>query len=138
MALRLFTVLCFTALVQLLGLQITAEQYPDVEIHITVQDKISNEHVQGNYKTLMRPGGILLGAMKRLTECNQDFKYNVTYNNDYGYYLEKVNGVAGNDADHTYWQILSNSSGKLDPTNVGVGCYIPKAYETIVFNFTKW
>ena len=45
--------------------------------------------------------------------------FTVRQDPDFGYFLESVNGVAGNEADHTYWQILSDADGTPTPTPVG-------------------
>ncbi|XP_051253735.1 transcobalamin-1-like [Dicentrarchus labrax] len=83
--------------------------------------------------------GILLGALKRLMDSNANFKFTYTENPNYGPYLESVNGLAGNDKDHTYWELLVNTQdGKIIRPNVGIGCYIPSANEKIILNFTKW
>ncbi|KAL2094980.1 hypothetical protein ACEWY4_009699 [Coilia grayii] len=137
MALRLFTALCLMAPMLLLGPQITAEQLQEIQFQLGVKNEIYNSPFVV-YDATCKPGGVLLGAMRRLHQTNNDFKFTVTENNDYGYYLESVNGLAGNNAEHTYWQILSHVDGTFTPTPVGVGCYIPKANEVIVFNFTTW
>ncbi|XP_034723828.1 transcobalamin-1-like [Etheostoma cragini] len=83
--------------------------------------------------------GILLGALKRLMDSNANFKFSYTEDPNYGPYLESVNGVAGNDEDHTYWELLvKTSDGKIIRPDVGIGCYIPSANEQIILKFTKW
>lgn len=78
-----------------------------------------------------------------------------------------MNGLAGNDYERTYWELLVESPdgnitrpdvGKFDllaisaislswssPAAVlivtcfaGIGCYIPNANEKIILNFTTW
>lgn len=46
-------------------------------------------------------------------------RFTVTENPDYGFYLESVNGVAGSESDHTYWQILTDVNGHPAPIDVG-------------------
>lgn len=38
---------------------------------------------------------------------------------DFGLLLESVNGVAGNEREQTYWEILSESSGEYSRLDVG-------------------
>lgn len=38
---------------------------------------------------------------------------------DFGPFLESVNGVAGNEHEQTYWEILSESSGEHTRLDVG-------------------
>lgn len=38
---------------------------------------------------------------------------------DFGPFLESVNGVAGNEREQTYWEILSESSGEYRRLDVG-------------------
>lgn len=138
MAPRLFTVSCIAALVQLLGLSIKAESYEPKPISITVQNEV-NEVPDKKYGAFVKKGGILLGALKRLSlESDQDFTFTVSENDDYGYYLESINGVAGNNTEHTFWKILSVINGTETQTPVGVGCYLPQENEHIIFRFTKW
>lgn len=57
------------------------------------------------------------------------------FTSPYGYYIESINGVAGNWAvNKTYWQI-SNSSGPLD---VGVSTYIPASGDRILFKLVRF
>lgn len=37
----------------------------------------------------------------------------------FGLFLESVNGVAGNEREQTYWEILSESSGEYSRLDVG-------------------
>ncbi|KAM9852809.1 cobalamin binding intrinsic factor-like [Aulostomus maculatus] len=91
------------------------------------------------YSTHVAYRGILLGAMTRLMKSNSDFKFTFSNDPNYGPYLESVNGVAGNDEDHTYWQLLvKKADGKIIAPDVGIGCYIPSANEQIILKFTKW
>ncbi|KAL7400288.1 hypothetical protein ABVT39_009728 [Epinephelus coioides] len=83
--------------------------------------------------------GILLGALKRLMSSDANFKFTYTEDPNYGPYLESVNGVAGNDKDHTYWELLVRTpDGKIIRPDVGIGCYIPNAKEQIILRFTTW
>lgn len=54
--------------------------------------------------------------------CSSVWSCRFTYTEDpnYGPYLESVNGVAGNDKEHTYWELLVKTpDGKLIRPNVG-------------------
>lgn len=93
------------------------------------------------------------------------FEY--TENLDYGPYLESVNGLAGNDSERTYWELLVKTpDGRITAADVGqfgilavsavslswssttvlmlwsclagIGCYIPNENEKIILNFTSW
>uniref|UniRef100_A0A8C9Y8S2 Transcobalamin-like C-terminal domain-containing protein n=1 Tax=Sander lucioperca TaxID=283035 RepID=A0A8C9Y8S2_SANLU len=91
------------------------------------------------FSTRVAYRGILLGALKRLMDSNANFKFTYTEDPNYGPYLESVNGVAGNDKDHTYWELLVKTpDGKIIRPDVGIGCYIPSANEQIILKFTKW
>ncbi|XP_015192824.1 cobalamin binding intrinsic factor-like [Lepisosteus oculatus] len=79
--------------------------------------------------------GSLLGAMWRIQQANSNFSFETRDDINYGPYLVSVNGVAGNDTAHTYWQLLRYPKTPLDR---GVGCYIPKPNEHIILNFTTW
>uniref|UniRef100_A0A3B4DWJ0 Transcobalamin-like C-terminal domain-containing protein n=1 Tax=Pygocentrus nattereri TaxID=42514 RepID=A0A3B4DWJ0_PYGNA len=58
---------------------------------------------------------------------------------DYGPYLLSVNGVAGNDENQTYWELLSElQNGTIIMPDVGVGCYIPNPHDKVILKFTKW
>lgn len=59
--------------------------------------------------------------------------FSATFSSPYGYFIGSINGLAGNwEANKTWWQI-SNQDGPLE---VGVVSYIPKAGDSILFNFT--
>ncbi|KAK9520297.1 hypothetical protein VZT92_020193 [Zoarces viviparus] len=91
------------------------------------------------FSTHVEQRGILLGALKTLSASNANFKFTYTEHPDYGPYLQSVNGVAGIDADHTYWELLVETpDGKTIRPDVGIGCYIPSAHQRIILRFTKW
>ncbi|XP_015192902.1 transcobalamin-2-like [Lepisosteus oculatus] len=79
--------------------------------------------------------GVLLGAMLRIQQENSNFRFETRDDINYGPYLVSVNGVAGNDTAHTYWQLLRYPNMPLDR---GVGCYIPGENEHIILRFTTW
>uniref|UniRef100_A0A8C6S8V0 DUF4430 domain-containing protein n=1 Tax=Neogobius melanostomus TaxID=47308 RepID=A0A8C6S8V0_9GOBI len=50
-----------------------------------------------------------------------------------------VNGLAGNFAERTYWQLkVKKPNGVVIIPNVGIGCYIPTTNDEIIFNFTSY
>ncbi|MCI4385708.1 hypothetical protein PGIGA_G00053810 [Pangasianodon gigas] len=83
--------------------------------------------------------GILLGAMRKIQSANNDFKFTIEEDPNYGPFLVSVNGVAGNNAEHTYWELLVKlQNGTIIRSDVGVGCYIPNPHDTVILKFTKW
>nr|XP_046244362.1 transcobalamin beta a [Scatophagus argus] len=107
-------------------------------IDLVVENSLENTP-RMTYSTQVAYRGILLGAMERLKASNTNFTFNYTMNENYGPYLESVNGVAGNDTDHTYWELLVKThDGKIIRPDVGIGCYIPRTNEEIILKFTKW
>lgn len=104
---------------------------------ILVTDSVTDIPME-TYNTSGADGGILLGGMRRLRDSNTGFKFNYTENADYGPFLESVNGLAGSQETHTYWELLVKTSNGTIPLDVGIGCYIPNANDTIILNYTKW
>ncbi|XP_036416088.1 transcobalamin-1-like [Colossoma macropomum] len=91
------------------------------------------------YTTDIAYRGILLGAMMKIQESADTFKFTITENPDYGPYLVSVNGVAGNDNEQTYWELLAQlQNGTIIRPDVGVGCYIPNPHDKVILKFTKW
>uniref|UniRef100_A0A665VU89 Uncharacterized protein n=1 Tax=Echeneis naucrates TaxID=173247 RepID=A0A665VU89_ECHNA len=91
------------------------------------------------YDTWVVENGILIGAMNRLLASSTDFKFTYSEHPDFGPFLETVNGLAGKQEEHTYWQLLSQTSGdEPKPLVVGIGCYQPKKDERIILKFTSW
>ncbi|XP_034404956.1 transcobalamin-1-like [Cyclopterus lumpus] len=110
----------------------------EVPIDVVVENTLLQTKPE-TFSTHVVHGGNLLGAMKRLMASNADFKFSYTKDPNFGPYLESVNGVAGNDADHTYWELLVQTpGGKTIRPDVGIGCYIPSAREQIILRFIKW
>lgn len=83
------------------------------------------------YKTYAAVKGSLFGGLVRLQKANPSFTFTYTPNDDYGPFLQSVNGLAG-DSKH-YWQLLSGKTA----LSVGMGCYFPKANEVITLKYTK-
>uniref|UniRef100_A0AAY5EWL3 Transcobalamin-like C-terminal domain-containing protein n=1 Tax=Electrophorus electricus TaxID=8005 RepID=A0AAY5EWL3_ELEEL len=91
-----------------------------------------------NYITKIAHRGILLGAMRRLQK-NHMLNFTVTEYPDYGPFLVSVNGLARNDTQKTYWEILDKlQNGTIIRPDVGVGCFIPNPNDTVILKFTTW
>ncbi|KAK3531549.1 hypothetical protein QTP70_024934 [Hemibagrus guttatus] len=83
--------------------------------------------------------GILLGAMRKIQEKNQNFTFTTEENPDYGPFLVSVNGVPGSAANHTYWELLVTLlNGTTFRPDVGVGCYIPNPHDTVILKYSTW
>uniref|UniRef100_A0A3B4C6T1 Uncharacterized protein n=1 Tax=Pygocentrus nattereri TaxID=42514 RepID=A0A3B4C6T1_PYGNA len=138
MALQLLSALCSVALLFTLTLvlPVQTEEPKTLPIRITVKDDFST--MLQSYHTSVLEGGVLYGALRRLEESNNGFKFTVTVDPNFGLFLESVNGVAGSDAKHKYWQILSDHNGTVTVLDVGVGCYQPKTDEHIILKYTTW
>ncbi|XP_046891187.1 transcobalamin-1-like [Hypomesus transpacificus] len=110
-------------------------RYP---IGLQVYDSVNNSP-NLTYTTNMAYRGILLGAMRNLQKTNSNFKFTYHETNDYGPYLESINGVAGEDAKQTYWELLVRLvNGTVIRPDVGIGCYIPEANQMVIFKYTTW
>merc|ERR1712039_373289 len=106
-------------------------------VHLLVMNSIDNSPNK-TYSTQVPHRAILLGAMKRIKMANNGFNFTYSESQDYGPYLESVNGLAGNATEHTYWQLLVKTmDGKISPPDVGIGCYIPKPNQQVYLKFTK-
>ncbi|XP_066565064.1 transcobalamin-1 [Amia ocellicauda] len=110
----------------------SATEYP---VTLVVQDTINNRQLL-TYTTIIPYRAVLLGAMRKINQANpKNFRFETREDPNYGPFLVSVNGVAGNDTAHTYWQLLKADG---TPTDVGVGCYIPEPNETVTLKFTTW
>uniref|UniRef100_A0A8B9HM42 DUF4430 domain-containing protein n=1 Tax=Astyanax mexicanus TaxID=7994 RepID=A0A8B9HM42_ASTMX len=130
--------LCSVALLStlVLGLPVQTEELKPVPIRVTVKDEFSAS--SSFFQTSVLEGGVLYGALTRLQDSSNGFKFTVKIDPNLGLYLESVNGVAGSEAKHTYWQILSEHDGTVTKLDVGVGCYQPKKDEHIILKYTTW
>ncbi|XP_041734723.1 transcobalamin-1-like [Coregonus clupeaformis] len=118
---------------------LTEKAYGPNLIELTIVNSLSNAPNE-TYSADMVFRGILLGAMRRLQETNSDFKFTYREDPNYGPFLESVNGVAGVNAEHTYWELLvqTGKNGPVIRPDVGIGCYIPEPNDRIILKFTKW
>ncbi|KAL4647517.1 hypothetical protein GN956_G8676 [Arapaima gigas] len=109
-----------------------------IPINITVTNHLLKDPSK-SYHTTIVYRGILLGAMTRLMNETSDFNFTVVDTLNYGPYLVSINGIAGNDTEHTYWEFLVGlKNGTTIKPDVGIGCYIPEPEDHIIFNYTKW
>ncbi|KAM4544504.1 cobalamin binding intrinsic factor-like isoform 1-T2 [Odontesthes bonariensis] len=106
-------------------------------VRVTVENDLSNLTPE-SYAISMVEGGVLIGAMRRLQDTQQGFKFTVKEHPDFGPFLESVNGVAGDENENTYWELLSESYGEYTRLDVGIGCYTPKENEHIILRFSSW
>uniref|UniRef100_A0A672IGD2 DUF4430 domain-containing protein n=1 Tax=Salarias fasciatus TaxID=181472 RepID=A0A672IGD2_SALFA len=109
-----------------------------VPFSVVVQNRLLGATPRA-YITHVKYRGILLGGLKRLMNSTNTFRFTYTENQDYGPYLESVNGLARNDDDRTYWELLVKmTNGRIVRTEAGIGCYIPSENEQVILNFTRW
>ncbi|KAK9536396.1 hypothetical protein VZT92_006178 [Zoarces viviparus] len=130
-----------------MALRTTALLSATLPIRLSVEDDLSNMTPESRFSSVVE-GGVLLGALRRLQETQQDFKFTVKEDPDVGLLLESVNGVAGNEREQTYWEILSDSSGEYSRLDVvtdpnvsllaRIGCYKRKTNEHIILRFSTW
>ncbi|XP_017347045.1 transcobalamin-1 [Ictalurus punctatus] len=139
MAFKITVILSVFMLTYLLApLVFTSDIQKPYPISLLVYNSLTNQK-NLTFTTDIAYRGILLGAMRKIQEADNDFKFTVEENTDYGPYLVSVNGVAGNNAEHTYWELLVKlQDGTIIRPDVGVGCYIPNPHDTVILKFTKW
>ncbi|XP_068572669.1 cobalamin binding intrinsic factor-like [Cebidichthys violaceus] len=137
MALRTTALLSVGFLLLLTQRALTETGQATLPIRLSVENDLSNMTPESHFSSVVE-GGVLLSALRRLQETQQDFKFTVKEDPDFGLLLESVNGVAGNQHEQTYWEILSESSGEYSRLDVGIGCYKPKTNEHIVLRFSTW
>ncbi|KAM6931854.1 uncharacterized protein PEZ65_007117 [Lycodopsis pacificus] len=106
-----------------------------IGIHVT--NSVTSAPKQ-TYSTYVAFRGVLLGAMWRLQYSDVGFSFTYSDDANYGPFLVSVNGVSGCSADRTYWELLVERANETIRPDVGIGCYIPSANETIVLNFNKY
>ncbi|KAM3616366.1 uncharacterized protein V6R79_016833 [Siganus canaliculatus] len=109
-----------------------------IPFEVVVKNSVLNTSNE-TFKVTAVYRAILLSGLTRLMNSNAGFSFAYSDDPNYGPYLESVNGVAGSDKDHTYWELLvKDSSGTITRPDVGIGCYIPSENEQIILNFTRW
>ncbi|KAJ7990452.1 hypothetical protein DPEC_G00300460 [Dallia pectoralis] len=106
------------------------------QIHLKIYNSISHgPNVTYTLDIAFR--GILLGAMNNLQKDDR-LRFSYTEDPNYGPFLVRVNGLAGNNTEHTYWQLLVKRGKTIIIPDVGIGCFIPKPGDTVILKFTKW
>ncbi|XP_043094305.1 transcobalamin beta b [Puntigrus tetrazona] len=143
MALTAITLLCFAALLPFPGLgghdDHSGEHMgilTDIPVKVTVTNKFANTKI--SYPdTVVTAGTPMFGVLNKLKD-NSSFNFTYTINKSFGIYLESVNGLAGSNENHTYWELLSKKGNSISRLNVGIGCYQPKKNENFIMNFTTW
>ncbi|XP_068440863.1 cobalamin binding intrinsic factor-like [Clinocottus analis] len=105
---------------------------------IVVSNSVTNA---GNktFSTFVSFRGILLGGMRRLQDKDSGFTFKYTEDDNYGPFLESVNGLAGCPNHRTYWELkVKKPDNKVILPDVGIGCYIPSAGDVVILNFNKY
>ncbi|GAA6106347.1 transcobalamin-1-like [Tachysurus ichikawai] len=114
----------------------------DIQKSYPISLLVYNQHtkpVNLTFNTDIAYRGILLGAMRKIQEKNKNFTFTIEDDPNYGPFLVSVNGMAGNPAEHTYWELLLQmQNGTMLRPDVGVGCYIPNPFDTAILKFTTW
>ncbi|KAB5550225.1 hypothetical protein PHYPO_G00051360 [Pangasianodon hypophthalmus] len=128
----------FTLIYLLAPLVFTSDIQTSYPISLLVYNSLTNQK-NLTFNTDIAYRGILLGAMRKIQAATNKFRFKIKEDPNYGPFLVSVNGVAGNDAKHTYWELLVKpQNGTIIRPDVGVGCYIPNPYDTVILKFTKW
>ncbi|KAK7164571.1 hypothetical protein R3I94_003074 [Phoxinus phoxinus] len=137
MALTAIGLLCFAALLSFPALgerDHSGEQGP-VLVKVDVTNKLTNTIV--SYSATVPKGMPMFGVLNKLQDT-KSFNFTYSISKSYGIYLESVNGLAGSNANHTYWELLSKKGKSIRSLDVGIGCYQPKSNEIFIMNFTRW
>uniref|UniRef100_A0A3Q2NNB6 DUF4430 domain-containing protein n=1 Tax=Fundulus heteroclitus TaxID=8078 RepID=A0A3Q2NNB6_FUNHE len=93
--------------------------YEPVPIEVVVKNSLLNKNPV-TYSTEVVHGWILLGAMRKLMDVNENFKFSYTEDPNYGPFLDSVNGLAGKEEERTYWELLVKTpDGTIIRPNVG-------------------
>ncbi|XP_067296264.1 cobalamin binding intrinsic factor-like isoform X2 [Pseudorasbora parva] len=112
-----------------------SEELAPMLVKVDVTNKFANKMV--SYNTTVPEGMPMFGVLNKLQDTNS-FNFTYSINKSYGIYLESVNGVAGSNENHTYWELLSKKGNSITRLSVGIGCYQPKRNEIFLMNFTTW
>ncbi|KAG7322134.1 hypothetical protein KOW79_014992 [Hemibagrus wyckioides] len=139
MAFKIAALLSVFMLTYLLApLVFTSDIQKPYPISLLVYNSLTNQR-NLTFNTDIAYRGILLGAMRKIQETTNDFKFTIKEDPNYGPFLVSVNGVPGIDADRTYWELLVKlQNGTIIRPDVGVGCYIPNPQDTVILKFTTW
>ncbi|KAF4085902.1 hypothetical protein AMELA_G00100600 [Ameiurus melas] len=142
MAFKVSVLLSVFILTYLLAPLVFTCENSDIQKSYPISLLVYNSHVSPmnlTFYTDIAYRGILLGAMRKIQAVDKNFTFTTVEDPNYGPFLVSVNGVAGNPAEHTYWELLVQpQNGTIIRPDVGVGCYIPNPYDTVILKFTTW
>ncbi|XP_076460402.1 cobalamin binding intrinsic factor-like isoform X2 [Babylonia areolata] len=106
------------------------------EVTLVVRNILREPTFEESVKLSCTRSKTLFYMMMEAAEANTVFMFSVTYFSGLGFYIDSINGTAGNyTLDKSYWQILD---GDNKPTLLGVSSYEPHNGETVTFNFTQY
>ncbi|KAB5550226.1 hypothetical protein PHYPO_G00051370 [Pangasianodon hypophthalmus] len=139
MAFKVLVLLSVFMLAYLLAPLVFTSDIHSYPISLLVYNSLASPKWNLTFDTDIAYRGILLGAMRKIQATQKNFNFTIKEDPNYGPYLVSVNGVAGNDSEHTYWELLVKlQNGTIIRSDVGVGCCIPNPHDTVILNFTKW
>uniref|UniRef100_A0A3Q1GLT0 Transcobalamin-like C-terminal domain-containing protein n=1 Tax=Acanthochromis polyacanthus TaxID=80966 RepID=A0A3Q1GLT0_9TELE len=117
---------------------IPARSSGDTPISVLVANSVTPSPDK-TYSTFVVFRGILLGGLTRLQASNQGFSFTYSLDQNYGPFLQSVNGLSGSTEERTYWQLkVKKPNNSTIIPDVGIGCYIPAANDQIILNYTKF
>ncbi|ESO82161.1 hypothetical protein LOTGIDRAFT_237141 [Lottia gigantea] len=104
-------------------------------VKLKIQNDIQPEHFEYSVTLWNLPKQPLIRLLEHAADEDPHFKFTATYFDGKGYFIDAINGLAGEwDPDKTYWEILDSD---LKQIPVGASSYKPCNGEVVTFNFKK-